>query len=112
MAFCFTAIIFDRQLMNFSALGDTVAGFGLFCLFSGAVYIINDIADIRGRSEAPRQTRASNCILERYRSLLHAWALICDPGFRASQPAYVLSPDFALFAILLLPAQSGLFFLA
>ncbi len=44
--FVFFALIFDKQLFNLQALLHTVAGFGLFCLISSAVYVLNDIADL------------------------------------------------------------------
>jgi len=44
----FAALVFDRQLglNNLPPMLRTVAGFIIFCLISGAVYIINDIADV------------------------------------------------------------------
>lgn len=42
----FAALVFDRQLTNWSALINTAAGFVIFCLISSAVYIINDLIDI------------------------------------------------------------------
>jgi 4-hydroxybenzoate polyprenyltransferase len=44
--FVFAALIFDVKLFQWQPLLRTVLGFVLFCLISGAVYIINDIADI------------------------------------------------------------------
>lgn len=44
-AFVFAALVFDRQLTHPEAFLRTLAGFGLFCLLSGAVYLINDIVD-------------------------------------------------------------------
>lgn len=43
----FAALVFDRQLglNNLPAMARTMAGFLIFCLLSGVVYIINDIAD-------------------------------------------------------------------
>ncbi len=47
-AVIFAALVFDRQLTpnNLTAVLRTIAGFIIFCLLSGVVYIINDIADI------------------------------------------------------------------
>jgi 4-hydroxybenzoate polyprenyltransferase len=44
----FAALVFDRQLglAHLNATLRTVAGFFIFCLLSGLVYIINDIADV------------------------------------------------------------------
>lgn len=43
--FVFAALVFDEKLFNLPLLLRTVAAFVLFCLISGTVYIINDIAD-------------------------------------------------------------------
>jgi 4-hydroxybenzoate polyprenyltransferase len=44
----FAALVFDRQLglEHWQATLRTFAGFAIFCLLSGLVYIINDIADV------------------------------------------------------------------
>ncbi len=52
-AFVFAALVFDRQLRNPDALVITVAGFLLFCLLSGAVYLLNDIADLEADRQHP-----------------------------------------------------------
>ncbi len=46
--FIFAALVFDRQLSLTLTIPflRTLAGFFIFCLLSGAVYLINDIADI------------------------------------------------------------------
>ncbi len=41
----FAGLIFGRQLLNPAALVSTLASFGVFCALSGAVYLINDVAD-------------------------------------------------------------------
>jgi 4-hydroxybenzoate polyprenyltransferase len=52
-AVIFAALVFDRQLglHHWVATLRTLAGFVIFCLLSGVVYIINDLAD----AEADRQ---------------------------------------------------------
>jgi 4-hydroxybenzoate polyprenyltransferase len=44
--FVFAALAFDRQLLEPVPLLRTLAGFGLLCLASSAVYLINDLADL------------------------------------------------------------------
>ncbi|MBP9676455.1 MAG: decaprenyl-phosphate phosphoribosyltransferase [Anaerolineaceae bacterium] len=44
-AFIFAALIFDRKLLDFSALKQTLLAFLLFCLLASSVYLINDIMD-------------------------------------------------------------------
>jgi 4-hydroxybenzoate polyprenyltransferase len=43
--FIFGALGFDRQFLHVHALLRTVGGFALLCLASGAVYLVNDVAD-------------------------------------------------------------------
>lgn len=42
----FVALVFSKNALHFSLLLKTIAAFGLFCLLSGAVYLINDIVDL------------------------------------------------------------------
>jgi 4-hydroxybenzoate polyprenyltransferase len=51
----FAALVFDRQLglNNLPAVVRTVAGFLIFCLLSGVVYIINDVADVEADRRHP-----------------------------------------------------------
>jgi 4-hydroxybenzoate polyprenyltransferase len=44
--FIFAALAFDEKILNPRYLSCTVVGFILFCLISGVVYTINDLADI------------------------------------------------------------------
>ena len=53
--FLFVALIFDRQLFSPTALLHTLAGFGLFCLLSSSVYIINDLSDLEADRKHPRK---------------------------------------------------------
>ena len=54
-AFVFAALVFDRQLTHPQALARTMAGFALFCLLSGTVYVINDLADREADRRHPRK---------------------------------------------------------
>jgi 4-hydroxybenzoate polyprenyltransferase len=53
--FIFAALVFDRQLLRPGPFLATVAGFVLLCLVSGAVYVINDIADLESDRQHPRK---------------------------------------------------------
>lgn len=44
-AFIFAALIFNGSLFDTSLLLRTLAGFAVFCMISGSVYILNDIVD-------------------------------------------------------------------
>lgn len=49
----FAPLVFDVKLMELRYLIPTVAGFILLCLISGAVYLVNDIADIENDRRHP-----------------------------------------------------------
>lgn len=53
----FAALIFDRQLglNNLQPMLRTLAGFIVFCLLSGVVYIFNDIADVDADRAHPKK---------------------------------------------------------
>jgi len=53
--FIFTALVFDRQLTHIGPLLICLAGFSIFSLVAGTVYIINDIADIQSDRMHPRK---------------------------------------------------------
>lgn len=96
--FVLAAIVFDRQLTNTNALAVTIGGIIIFCLLSGTVYIINDIADIEADRQHPRKRNrpiasgklsVSTAIIAAILILI-----VCFPA------AYILSPSFALIAFL------------
>jgi 4-hydroxybenzoate polyprenyltransferase len=43
--FVLAAVVFDRQLLNPTAVGKSLGGFFIFCLLSSSVYLINDVLD-------------------------------------------------------------------
>jgi 4-hydroxybenzoate polyprenyltransferase len=51
--FVFVALIFDHKLTNIPYLLATLAGFGLLCLVSSTVYLINDLVDIEADKAHP-----------------------------------------------------------
>jgi len=55
----FAALVFDQQLSvgHVPAVLRTAAGFLIFCLLSGVVYIINDIADVEADRQHPDKRR-------------------------------------------------------
>jgi 4-hydroxybenzoate polyprenyltransferase len=53
--FVFFGLIFDKQLFLIDPLLRTIAGFGLFCLISSAVYLFNDIADVEADRNHPEK---------------------------------------------------------
>ncbi len=53
--FVFAPLTFDVKLFNLHYLAQTLAGFVLLCLVSGAVYTINDLADIKKDRQHPKK---------------------------------------------------------
>ena len=51
--FIFTALAFDQKLHPGPELTATAIGFGLLCLLSGAVYIMNDLGDLESDRQHP-----------------------------------------------------------
>lgn len=52
-AFVFVALVFDRKLFDLPSVINTVIAFVLLCLTSGAVYLMNDLADIESDRQHP-----------------------------------------------------------
>ena len=51
--FVFAALVFDGKLFHLPDFLRTLAGFGLFCLISSAVYIFNDLLDVETDRQHP-----------------------------------------------------------
>jgi 4-hydroxybenzoate polyprenyltransferase len=95
----FAALVFDRQLgfHHWVATLRTLAGFVIFCLLSGVVYIINDLADAEADRQHPDKKKrpiASGQLPTR----VAVWGaiLLLMVIFPLS---YVLSPAFAVVAL-------------
>ena len=53
----FAGLLFGLRLFDRAAVGRAFAAFGVFCLLSGVVYLINDIADRRNDRQHPLKAR-------------------------------------------------------
>jgi 4-hydroxybenzoate polyprenyltransferase len=53
--FVFTALVFDRKLLNLEAFLHTLAGAALFSLVASSVYVFNDIADLESDRQHPEK---------------------------------------------------------
>lgn len=51
--FVFAALVFDGKLFHPTDFLRTLAGFGLFCLISSAVYLFNDLLDLESDRQHP-----------------------------------------------------------
>lgn len=93
----FAALIFDRKLNNLPAFLHTLAGFVIFCLLSGAIYIINDIADVEADRRHPlkrnRPIASGRLPIPVARAAAIFLILILVPI------SYLISPSFAAVAL-------------
>ena len=98
--FLFAGLIFDQKLNDTPSFLRVFAGFVLFCLISGAVYIINDIADIEGDRKHPEKRFrpiASGAIPIRAAWISAVIILLIDIPL-----TLLLSPTFTLFVLMYL----------
>jgi 4-hydroxybenzoate polyprenyltransferase len=102
-AVIFAAIVFDRQLTpdHLPEILRTIAGFIIFCLLSGVVYLINDIVDVEADRNHPEKrfrpiasgrlpvstARAASVVLI---LTLFPLAYLLSPKFAAVSLAYLL----------------------
>lgn len=54
-AFVFVALIFDKKIFDLPSLVSTLIAFGLLCLMSSSVYIMNDLSDIESDRQHPKK---------------------------------------------------------
>jgi len=86
--FIFVALLFDIKLLDLTYVARTTVAFILFCILSGAVYLINDLADIEKDRKHPVK---SNRPLPSGK-LRQSWAV----GAAVVLPIIVLSLSFLL----------------
>ena len=102
----FAGLLFGLRLFDLTAVARASAAFGIFCLLSGVVYLINDIADRdsdRRHSFKARRPIASGAL-----SVPAAVTSAVALGSVAMVGAFALSPRFFLVAALYL-ALLGLY---
>jgi 4-hydroxybenzoate polyprenyltransferase len=96
----FIPLIFDKQLTNWPALARVVLGFGLFCILSSLVYIINDLMDFEADRNHPlkrlRPIASGRLKVSTARVAVVVLALIFFI------PAIWLAPEFALIGLIYL----------
>jgi len=95
----FAAVIFDRQLafQDLTPLMRTIAGFVVFCVLSGVVYLVNDIADLEADRQHPRKRLRPIASGQLSPRVAAAAALVFT--LLALPAAYLLEPAFAAVAL-------------
>jgi 4-hydroxybenzoate polyprenyltransferase len=93
-AFLFAALVFDGKMLHLPDFLRTLAGFGLFCLISSAVYIINDLMDVEADRQHPvKKNRPIASGKLPVPAAIAAGSLLC---LLAVLPGFLLSWQFAL----------------
>jgi 4-hydroxybenzoate polyprenyltransferase len=98
--FIFTALVFDRKLLDQSAFLHTLAGAVLFSLLASAVYIYNDIADLEADRNHP--IKKLRPIASGELPLTLAWVAGIGLILISLPLAYYLSPGFFIICSLYL----------
>ncbi len=96
-AFLFAAVVFDRKLTQWPAVLRTFEGFVLFCLLSGAVYLLNDIVDREADRQHPRKRHRP--IASGRLPLPVAWAAAVALPLGVLPLALAIEPGFGLIAL-------------
>ncbi len=104
--FIFTALVFDRKLLDQSAFLHTLFGAILFSLIASAVYIFNDIADLEADQNHPKKKLRP--IASGKLPIPTAWAAGIGLILISLPLAYMLSPAF--FGICALYLTLNLFY--
>jgi 4-hydroxybenzoate polyprenyltransferase len=98
----FAALVFDRQLTpnHVTPILHTIAGFAIFCLLSGVVYLINDIIDVEADRKHPQKRKrpiaSGELTIALARAVAIGLVLVLFPL------AYLLSPPFTAVALIYL----------
>ena len=94
----FAGLIFSQNLGNTEMVLKTIAGFGLFCLLSSSVYILNDILDVESDRKHP--LKSSRPIARGDIKISTAISLFIILALISLSLSFWLSPLFALTAVI------------
>ena len=98
--FVFTALVFDRKLLNQNAFLDTLAGAILFSIVASAVYLLNDITDLKADKQHPKKRLRP--IASGKLPLPVAWGAVIVLVLISVILAYLLSKEFCLICVIYL----------
>lgn len=93
----FAGIIFSHNFDKTNLLLRSAAGFGLFCLISGAIYIVNDIIDLQADRLHPRKRLRPLAAGHLSPSVALTFSLVIGVGAIAA--SFALSMQFGLTAL-------------
>src|SRR5437868_12280268 len=86
----FAGLLFGRRLFDPAAVADAVAAFVVFCVLSGVVYLINDVAD--RDSDRRHPLKAQRPIASGALPVSTALVIAAAMGGGALAAAYVIGP--------------------
>ena len=118
--FVFAGVFFDGRIFESSRILRSLVAFGLFCIISGAIYLINDLVDIEKDRQHPQKCKrpiASGALAPQTAKIAAVLILgICVPlgfwfdvGFGATALVYVilmLAYDFWLKNVVILDVMT------
>ncbi len=101
--FIFAAVVFDSKLFVSGPLferplGRTIIGFGLLCLISSTIYIINDIADVEADRRHPK--KKSRPIPSGQLPLSIAWGAAIAIGLLTLVASFALNATFGWIVVI------------
>lgn len=96
--FLFAGVVFDRKLGNFEMLGAAVQGAVLFSLLASAVYMVNDLGDIKADRHHP--TKKNRPIASGDLPARWAWAVALVLFALVFFFAYRLSVEFLIICVI------------
>jgi len=94
----YAPLVFDQKLNNLDAILKTTGGFLVFCLLSGLVYIVNDLADVEADKIHP--TKRNRPIASGELPIRTAWIAALILGLIIIPLAYMLSPAFFVVGVI------------
>jgi 4-hydroxybenzoate polyprenyltransferase len=97
----FAGLLFGRRLFDAASVLDAVSAFAVFCVLSGVVYLVNDIADRESDRQHP--LKAQRPIASGALPVPIAAGIACGAGGLAA--AYAIGPAFAAVAAAYLVLQ-------
>jgi 4-hydroxybenzoate polyprenyltransferase len=99
----FAGLLFGRRLFDAASVLDAVSAFAVFCVLSGVVYLVNDIADRESDREHP--LKAQRPIASGALPVPIAAGIACALGAGGLAAAYAIGPAFAAVAAAYLGLQ-------
>jgi 4-hydroxybenzoate polyprenyltransferase len=103
--FVFAGLLFGKQLFEPKALAITSAAFVVFCVLSGVIYLLNDVADREADRRHPLKSRRP--IASGQLAPSTALVAACVLGLGGLAAAFALRPAFGVVALAYVVLQSA-----